>query len=215
MFRVLWVHFSNCLALSDPAFYQAISIGINPFEMSSSVLPAALKRRRMGLADGLDISSLFGYRTSLTRKELISSVGWSIVGGWSFRWQELPLSRPCPQTTNQMSETCLKLTFCKLVFPCKLAVAFSARYSIQTPPLIISGAIVCVGVLLPSPSCLAKTHITQSKFRLNLDNSKRVCWVWVTHKAIVDRGATQTDFSRHLPSAPPIMWLLTVRDQLF
>ena len=32
-----------------------------------------------------------------------------------------------------------------------------------------------------------------------------MCGVWVTHKAIVDRGATQVDFSRHLPSAPPIM----------
>ena len=29
--------------------------------------------------------------------------------------------------------------------------------------------------------------------------------VWVIHRAIVDRGATQGGFSRHLPSAPPIM----------
>ena len=41
-----------------------------------------------------------------------------------------------------------------------------------TPPLIINGAIVCVGVLVPSPPCLAKTHISQSKFR-QLEESKK------------------------------------------
>ena len=44
-------------------------------EMSSSVLPAALRRRRMGLADGLDIGSLLSYELLITRKELRSSVG--------------------------------------------------------------------------------------------------------------------------------------------
>ena len=81
-----------------------------------------------------------------------------------FKRQELPTFRPLSPNNQSGVRTRLKLTFCKLVFPCKLAVAFSARYSIQIPPLIISGAIVCVGVLFPSPSCLAKTHITQSKF---------------------------------------------------
>ena len=44
-------------------------------EMSSSVLPAALRRRRMGLADGLDIGSLLSYGLLITRRELRSSVG--------------------------------------------------------------------------------------------------------------------------------------------
>ena len=46
-------------------------------EMSSSVLPAALRRRKMGLADGLDIGSLvvLSYGISHARKELTSSVG--------------------------------------------------------------------------------------------------------------------------------------------
>ena len=45
------------------------------FEMSSPVLPAALRRRRMGLADGLDIGSLLSYGLLITRRELRSSVG--------------------------------------------------------------------------------------------------------------------------------------------
>ena len=48
---------------------------LKPSDMSSSALPAALKRRRMGLADGLDIGSLLGYMISFTRRELTSSVG--------------------------------------------------------------------------------------------------------------------------------------------
>ena len=53
--------------------------------MSSSLLPAALKRRRMGLALELDIGSLLllSYGISHARKELASSVG-SIVEGWTF-----------------------------------------------------------------------------------------------------------------------------------
>ena len=46
-------------------------------EMSSSLLPAALRRRRMGLALELDIGSLLllSYGISHARKELTSSVG--------------------------------------------------------------------------------------------------------------------------------------------
>ena len=43
-------------------------------EMSSSVLPAALRRRKMGLADGLDIGGfvVLSYGISHARKELTS-----------------------------------------------------------------------------------------------------------------------------------------------
>ena len=185
--------------------------------MSSSLLPAALRRRRMGLALGLDIGSLLlSYRISHARKELTSSVGWSIVEGWTFFQRHGSQLSDSKLSNNQSGvRTRLNWTFNKLAFPCKLAVAFSARYSIQNPPLIINGAIVCVGGLFPTPPCLAKTHISQSKFRQLEESKKWVCRVWVIHRAIVDRGATQGGFSRHLPSTPPTMWLLTVCDQLF
>ena len=61
---------------SSRLFPVAPPIGAHaPLEMSSSVLPAALKRRRMGLADGLDIGSLLSYGFLITRRELRSSVG--------------------------------------------------------------------------------------------------------------------------------------------
>ena len=54
---------------------RKLSLAADSVEMSSSVLPAALRRRRMGLADGLDIGSLLSYGLLITRRELRSSVG--------------------------------------------------------------------------------------------------------------------------------------------
>ena len=110
---------------------------LKKFEMSSSVLPAALRRRRMGLADGLDIGSLLSYGFLITRRELRSSVGWSIVEGWTFFQRHGSQLSDSKLSNNQSGvRTRLNWTFNKLAFPCKLAGAFSARYSIQNPPLL-------------------------------------------------------------------------------
>ena len=76
-----------------------------PIEMSSSVLPAALKRRRMGLAEGLDIGSLLCYDFLSLGESLEAQSGdrlWKV--GRSFSDMVANFQTPNFPTTNQVSE---------------------------------------------------------------------------------------------------------------
>ena len=136
--------------------------------MSSSVLPAALRRRRMGLADGLDIGSLLSYGLLITRRELRSSVGrLDVLKATGIANFQTPASQQPIMCQNpselDRTQACFSMQACCCLF----SPAFHTN-----PPLIINGAIVCVGGLFPTPPCLAKTHISQSQFR-QLEESKK------------------------------------------